>query len=130
MRVMEVKDLRIGNYLDYYGQPCIVLEIKRNQYIECGYFNDSIGFERKLTEKHSPKPIPLSEQWLLDFGFEYKEAKLGCRGIYSNGKINVNLSNNGNVYTSRGQLIPYVHIFQNWYYYQNLRETDLILHKQ
>ena len=65
---MKANELRIGNLLDYYGTTCFVLELLINDYAEFGYFTDSVGFNRKLTEKHSPKPIPLTEQWLFKLG--------------------------------------------------------------
>src|SRR5690606_25906266 len=58
----------------------IVLEIGRNNNIECGYFSDSIGFLRELTENHSPKPIPLTEEWFLKLGFQFV-------GGWVNGKV-------------------------------------------
>lgn len=75
---MKVEDLRRYNYLDYYGQSVVVLEILRNDYIVFGYFLDSTlshftgsaTEKRKLTEKHSPKPIPLNEEWHNKFGIE------------------------------------------------------------
>jgi len=85
---MKATDLRRYNYLDYYGQSVVVLEILRNDYIVFGYFLDSTlshftgsaTEKRKLTEKHSPKPIPLNEEWLLKFGFV--RDKLEVRTFY------------------------------------------------
>ncbi|MFA7287670.1 MAG: hypothetical protein WC055_02220 [Melioribacteraceae bacterium] len=66
---MKVSELRIGNYLNYYGQDVIVRQIFINEDVELGYFTDSIGFIRKLTERHSPDPIPLTEDVLVRCGF-------------------------------------------------------------
>lgn len=126
---MEARELRIGNLLDYYGQTVIVLDIKRNQNIECGYFNDSIGFERKLTEKHSPKPIPLTEEWLLKFGFEKiigsNESNFtdGVYNLFINslGEVNFYFFKEGDWY----QKIDYVHQLQNLHFALTGKELDI-----
>jgi hypothetical protein len=64
---MTAKELRVGNILEYHGQQVIVLEIKRNS-AEFGYFTDSIGFERLYTDSDFPKPIPLTEERLVELG--------------------------------------------------------------
>ncbi len=61
-------ELRIGNTFDYHSQNVYVLEIKRHG-AEFGYFIDSIGFFREYDSKDFPKPIAITEDWLLDFGF-------------------------------------------------------------
>src|SRR5690606_37877190 len=44
----------------------------RNKWdVELGYFEDSIGFERLINEI---QPIPLTDEWLLKFGF-FKRGK-------------------------------------------------------
>lgn len=62
---MKANELRIGNYVNYATQTTIVLDVLRS-HAELGYYSDSIGFEREYTEFRA---IPLTEQWLLDFGF-------------------------------------------------------------
>jgi hypothetical protein len=67
---MLASELRIGNYVNYAAEKVIVLQTSikgRNKWdVELGYFEDSIGFERMITEI---QPIPLTEEWLLKFGF-------------------------------------------------------------
>ena len=38
--------------------------------VELGYYVDSAGFQRKLSDE-DVKPIPLTEDWLVKFGFKY-----------------------------------------------------------
>lgn len=62
---MDTKELRIGNYTD----PGRIIEISENHIV----FDDGFG---KFNTKHivdgldHVKPIPITEQWLIDFGFK------------------------------------------------------------
>ena len=61
---METKDLRIGNYVSYLGEPQEVLGMDKTQvYIKP--FNFVLFLDIDEVE-----PIPLTEEWLLKFGFE------------------------------------------------------------
>lgn len=75
---MKAEELRLWNLFDYHGQIVFVLAIKRTC-AEYGYFKDSIGFERNYTGafNDSPKPIPITEEWLRKFGFEYEKQTVG-----------------------------------------------------
>jgi hypothetical protein len=59
---MEAKDLRIGNYIDYETEREIVTMQTTYEYIRLIH-NGNKNF----------KPIPLTEEWLLKFGFEEYE---------------------------------------------------------
>ena len=63
---MKATDLRIGNYYQYASDNGVmytkVQEIKHNQFGLLGDF-DGTNFE-------ICKPIPLTEDWLLNYGFE------------------------------------------------------------
>ncbi|EPL7679775.1 hypothetical protein RG089_002815 [Elizabethkingia anophelis] len=62
---MNSKDLRIGNYLhDRNGNLCKVIELR-----EDGIYAPAIG---KATTVLPNKPIELTEEWLLKFGFILK----------------------------------------------------------
>jgi len=108
---MKSTELRQGNILDYYGQIVIVLEIKRNENIELGYFTNSIGFERKLTEKHSPKQIPLTEEWLLKFGYD-----LITENHYAIPGHLIWKCNDLFMCDKNGRIIKHVHQLQNLYF--------------
>jgi hypothetical protein len=65
---MKAEDLRVGNYLDYHGTTIHVMSITK-RYCDFGYFQDSIGFMREFDRDDFPNPVPLTEEWLLKFGF-------------------------------------------------------------
>ena len=64
---MKANELRIGNYVDFYGHQHIVEGVSKRLRPDCGYYELSMidmpqkGFHLK--------PIPLTEEWLLKFGF-------------------------------------------------------------
>ena len=112
---MEAKELRIGNYVSYATQETLILDINRT-HAELGYYMDSIGFERKY---HEFRPIPLTEEWLLKFGFVFDSYGEYCKGAYSL----------DNEYTDKGVYnfvihketcldieIKYLHQLQNLYF--------------
>ena len=67
---MDARELRIGNYIQYFGN---VAQVE-------GIVNESNGFGLQLNggdfasiNSNSLEPIPLTEEWLLKFGFEEYE---------------------------------------------------------
>ena len=82
---MDLKELRVGNYLKLLGTRFGTQTIELKKLILSSLLenNDSIKYF---------KPIPLTEKWLLDFGF----LDLGC-GEYKKGTILLD-----NEYTDKG----------------------------
>jgi hypothetical protein len=117
---MEARDLRIGNKLD--GGEVVAIH-KSYFTIYDGY--STWNSNMMVDDWTGGEPIPLTPDELMKLGFTFLKRKSGTQGIYSNGKMNVQLSNSGNVYTSRGKLIPYVHTLQNVYYYHLLTGEEL-----
>lgn len=70
--MIQANELRIGNTLQYLGVTVDVLEIQRESCVELGYFETSVGFQRSLFD-NDIQPIPLTEEWLLKFGFEFSD---------------------------------------------------------
>lgn len=76
---MKPNELRIGNYVELLGKTKELLYLTKHN-----GKNETVGYYAGF-EKHIPvnfihlRPIPLTEQWLIDFGFE-KERKtlLSC----------------------------------------------------
>tara|TARA_R110000824_G_scaffold359490_2_gene547051 strand:+ start:1195 stop:1560 length:366 start_codon:yes stop_codon:yes gene_type:complete len=67
---VKAKELRIGNIVSIVGQP----SGKRFNYsIPSGQSIDMIFVKRN---NHDAKPIPLTEEWLVKFGFEWKNHAL------------------------------------------------------
>lgn len=100
---MEAKELRIGNLVNRDG---------KNIVINSGYEIDN--YEGQY------KPIPLTEEWLLKFGFEIKLKLSGHNGFYLNGFYIIKsnyvfelLIEGSSVILSK---IKFVHQLQNLYF--------------
>ena len=112
------KDLRIGNLLAYHGQSVHVMAIDKVS-AEFGYFTDSIGFERTFGSPDFPKHIPLTEEFLIRFGFEKRYEMFWRKGV-------IYLLMNGEKFEFRFfgadtdvfyiKPIEYVHSLQNLYF--------------
>ena len=85
---MDARELRIGNYIQYFGN---VAQVE-------GIVNESNGFGLQLNggdfasiNSNSLEPIPLTEEWLLKFGFtsegEGCEAWLDLKNEIENNKV-------------------------------------------
>ena len=106
---MEAKDLRIGNYVvDKFGKT---FQIKELHY--------------KKTVKR--KPIPLTEEWLIKFGFDKEEDYYVSVLGYDFGEIKIYPSPNG-FFFQEGviqQHIKYVHKLQNLYFALTNKELTI-----
>lgn len=62
---METNELRLGNYI----------MDKKDENLECVYLLHDIGDHKYINDLHPDSciPIPLTEKWLLKFGFEYSD---------------------------------------------------------
>ena len=125
---MKAEELRIGNYvIDYEAEPETTIywqveEIQRlsndkalNQTIGVTYRNGSCW-------SCDIKPIPLTEDWLLNFGFKYNGF------CYEFNKHEVRLINEFNIpYWIDSNFITnisYVHQLQNLYYALTNKELN------
>lgn len=138
MKAINEKELRLGNLIlgIYYTEDDEGEEIEHDDICEVLAINNGDHFadysiyvdSKSDTEIFSSfHPIPLTEEWLVKLGFEYLRRKDGTQGVYSNGKMNLILSNSGNVYTMKNKLIPYVHTLQNYYYFTLLTGQELTI---
>ena len=72
---MQANELRIGNYVTHGNEKlCKVISIE-NDKAELSYDGESNGISWHYFKKVHPfiEPIPLTEEWLVKFGFEKKE---------------------------------------------------------
>ncbi len=134
---MKVKDLRIGN-LVYGGfeddeensnhSVCVVTGLSEDQHLGEGWNFMLENMERKDVENYfEMKPIPLTEEWLLKFGFErrhdqkYYHLKFD-RTWVSLDSILVKWYGNalGGI-----MMLDYVHQLQNIFYAINSEELEL-----
>jgi len=117
---MKAQELRIGNYYifaDYEGIVCRkVIEIKHNEFGLIGDY-DGVNFE-------ICQPIPLTEEWLLNFGFvklkrEYDQSD---NDMYIKNDLCIVWYNSENenfmqfFVNNTGINIKHVHQLQNLYY--------------
>jgi hypothetical protein len=126
---MKVKKLRIGNYvLDYEAEPEVsiywkVEEIQRlsnnkalNQTLGVTYRNGSCW-------TCDPKPIPLTQDWLINFGFDQE--------LFSHNFFNI-IEINGDdgfyefYYNDTVLIIKHVHQLQNLYFALTNKELIII----
>ena len=108
---MEASELRIGNYVnDRFDSQVIVCDITHTGInLNYGYSTISIN---------ELKPIPLTEEWLLRFGFVKIRGLHLCKGYSLNsGEYLVYIDDRG-VYlkTNKNIFIKYVHQLQNLYF--------------
>lgn len=114
--VLKASDLRIGNKLLFLGDVVTFKNI--TEFREDGIFWIKT-FEPKIESKNFHfKPIPLTEDWLLKFGFELK---YGCFLLSTNrGTILIeeDLAQISSVISHDGFMSPckYVHQLQNLYF--------------
>jgi len=121
---MEASELRIGNYvmIDDGRNDGDIIRITGTNTINGGHVYDEDG---DIFGCDMIKPIPLNEQWLIDFGFEkINDHIFQCRGFeYSHlfTKMAFHLSNMEfiivlNDYDGFEVEVKYVHQLQNLYF--------------
>lgn len=80
---MKQKELRIGNYCLRSNYLCKVSAIFTTHF----WVVDGYGIDHGISIKDKLKPIPLTEEWLLEFGFK----KANEKEIYPNSFIKNNV---------------------------------------
>lgn len=132
---MELKanELRIGNYLNYQGKIIKVEGIHNRTIYHSDRQFDQVGVEKYITFE----PIPLTEEWLLRFGFEKEHVTVNdiIINIYRLGDYEISIYLQGNE-TQKGYYLPhslqsrayikYVHQIQNLYFSLTNNELKLI----
>ena len=80
--MIKSNELRIGNLTKYGDKVCEVSKILRS-----GFYCTSLeGVDYGNSSQRNYNPIPLTEEWLIKFGFEYRKLtndhfiKIGFRG--------------------------------------------------
>ena len=112
---MEAKELRINNIVSIVGKPS---NERFNYSLPSGQSIDMIFVKRN---NHYPKPIPLTEEWLVEFGFEkalngwWSDNEIWS---YNDGKFYLG----ANTYLSN---VKYVHQLQNLYFALTNEELTL-----
>ena len=109
---MEVKELRIGNLIKHEG---VEIEINGIQ-----MFSVYWGEKNVAPIRFGFEPIPLTEEWLLNFGFEHSKPNYWFK---NDNKLRFSLIDN-NLHCSMGDddwgilynRLNYVHQLQNLYF--------------
>ena len=119
---MDARELRIGNYIQHFGN---VVQVE-------GIVNETNGFGVQITggdfasiNSQSLEPIPLTEEWLFKFGFEigYNQKKMldvYCKDV----DFLIERSNSNNFYYKKVN-IKSVHQLQNLYFLLTGEELTL-----
>ena len=116
---MKREELRIGNLVEYEGEIFTMNFLSK----EGPPILDTLRFGYGVVEWRDLKPVPLTEEWLLKFGFETKKWRsqdgLIDLWIKGNGNIYFELQHNGDNYEYDWTTIievKYVHSLQNLYF--------------
>ena len=113
---MRVEDLRIGNYMqdNRDGNLLMVLRLERkapdSSHSSMGYHVVDRS-KYPLKKGYLAEPIPLTEEWLIKFGFK----RLGVDTFYL-GSVKVHHRKRGFVLARRYGIINHVHQLQNIYF--------------
>jgi len=119
---MEAKELRIGNYVNYFDKTVIISKIELS-HIGCSDKNSIMI--NCYNQKDAFKPIPLTEEWLLKFGFKDRSRTLKNKMSYGIeiGKMEIawyRLDNKTRFQTIENgfimKCVTYVHELQNLYF--------------
>jgi hypothetical protein len=113
---MKASELRLNNLLERNGS-IVCLDTNYDLFVALVYVSRS---DRKY------KPIPLTEEWLLKFGFNEEgiDKRTFCSAFVKNG-VRVTISNSGNVYYGK-LCVESVHQLQNLYFALTREELTFI----
>lgn len=120
--MINANELRIGNYVsDNFASDSFFAQVKKLDFTRCHYGN----FHSCYSDL---KPIPITEEWLLKFGFEQRD-HLWSIDIDRYNKINYNsdqkLLFSGQLGFSIQHDIKYIHQLQNLYFALTQKELTL-----
>ena len=117
---MEVKELRIGNLIDRTDYICKVIGIDILKNDEGTIITEPLDFKGERFVVQEQKPIPLTEEWLIKFGFRCR-FDIGYNGWYSPNILGESIrifevENGWFKYSSAHTVIKNLHQLQNLYY--------------
>jgi hypothetical protein len=99
---MKATELRVGNYFQWIKIASMGIGV------------DVITKDNHYTYEDFKEPIPLTEEWLLKFGFEYSDLN-GDSGLWKIPPFQIYGKYNQFIYDYRLD-VNYVHSLQNLYY--------------
>jgi hypothetical protein len=129
---MDVKELRIGNWIQSRGYERQVREVYTNRvlitktpHLTLNYIEEKTGIHIKSIE-----PIPLTEEWLIKYGFKYDGHTYYSKKIDKDTQFSIIVD----IGREKGYLVnigikliklDYVHKLQNLYF--ELRDEELTM---
>jgi hypothetical protein len=122
---MTINELRIGNYVEGIGME----EPIRKILDAIGYNYETEKYELDALDIQNFKPIPLTEEWLVKFGFE--KNKDGLFNLFNQSEVPILLNPDLNGWTCDGinfsiNNTQYVHQLQNLYFALTGEELKII----
>ena len=114
---MKTNELRIGNLVNYLGNTTKVNSISGTDKFYIATYSSGIFHESNF------EPIPLTEEWLLKFGFEQREFSFDKGSFF----LSKRTGKDGFLYqahTNRFQ-VKHVHQLQNLYFALTNQELTL-----
>ena len=119
---MKANELKIGSLVEACGVVCQVHSITENAFY-CRPTEKSDYKKISAVAKYDFQPIPLTEEWLLKFGFE---RKIGWDDLIYYAKNNVDLYEFLSGYEYCDFHIKHVHQLQNLYFALTGEELKLL----
>jgi len=106
---MKATDLRIGNYVNYEQTTHLITCVNID-------YTVSVWVDKKENEYLYPsqvnelKPIPLTEEWLIKFGFVVAKTR------WRKGAVVLSKNDNGYLFKTTAINIKHLHQLQNLYF--------------
>jgi hypothetical protein len=129
---MKANELRIGNLVIYEQTTHFITLVDRLGFIETRWLNQNIDESDYRCSIGAIKPIPITEEWLLKFGF--KESDEGFMKIKTRKKsiyLEINLRDKRTILFSSNHYyndiyhVKYIHQLQNLYFSLTQKELTL-----
>ena len=109
---MKANELRIGNYIQDQGGKILRIDWFEQNKACMQMFVNYIEVHPLTEHFDSMQPIPLTEEWLMKFGFEALFSGAG----YVKNHVEIGYNHNGFYIITSGLKIKYVHQLQNLYF--------------
>lgn len=123
--MINKNDLRIGNLLANRDLTCHVKAVGETM-MELGYFTDSVGFLREYDDEDIT-PIPITEDWLINFGFYLNKEGYWTHSIDSIFPRYINHGKEWHVHIGNYPVgIFYIHQLQNLFYSLIGKELEIL----
>ena len=123
---MKATEFRLGNLYEYFIQDD--LDSRKEWWVLCQMEVESLKWVSEHPEDEDYRPIPLTEEWLLKFGFRLKDYSESKRSsfvdkdqfpIYDHGFVNMYINKSGSFFYVGSLLhvnLKYVHQLQNLFH--------------